>query len=127
MGCYDIHMEAALHSAVSGLRAASKRLEVSAANTVNAQSVDYAPGRVVQTALAAGGTRAEAVPISPPSVPVYTPQSPAADADGIVQRPNVSLESEAVEQMLARRSFEANLRTIETADQMTRTVLDILA
>jgi flagellar hook protein FlgE len=32
-----------------------------------------------------------------------------------------------VEQMLAQRAFEANLRTIETADRMTKTVLDILA
>jgi flagellar basal-body rod protein FlgC len=120
-------METALHNAVSGLRAASKRLEVSASNTVNTQSENYTPGRVVQTALASGGTRAEAVPVSPPTVPVYDPQSPTADADGIVQRPNVALESEMVEQMLAQRAFEANLRTIETADRMTKTVLDILA
>lgn len=120
-------MEAALHSAVSGLRAASKRLEVSAANTVNARSEDYAPGRVAQSALATGGTRAEAVPVNPPTVPTYGPQNPVADASGIVQRPNVALESESVEQMLSRRAFEANLRTIEAADRTTRSLLDILA
>jgi flagellar basal-body rod protein FlgC len=120
-------MEAALHNAVSGLRAAGKRLEVSASNTVNTQSENYTPGRVVQSALASGGTRAEAVAVNPPTVPLYSPQSPTADAEGIVQRPNVSLAMESVEQMLARRAFEANLRTVETADQMTKAVLDILA
>ncbi len=59
-------------------------------------------------------------------MPVYSPQSPGADVDGIIQRPNVSLEVETVEQMLARRAFEANLRTVEAADQMTKAVLDIL-
>jgi flagellar basal-body rod protein FlgC len=120
-------MEAALQNAISGLRAAGKRLEVSASNTVNTQSGNYTPGRVEQTALAGGGTKAEAVRVNPPTVPIYDPQHPAADAEGVVQRPNVALESEMVEQMLARRAFEANLRTIETADQMTRSVLDILA
>lgn len=120
-------MEAALHNATSGLRAAGKRLEVSANNTVNARSENYAPDRVVQTALAGGGTKAETVPVSMAGLGVYHPQSAAADADGIVQRPNVAAESEAVEQTLARRAYEANLRSIETADQMTRSVLDILA
>ena len=100
---------------------------MSASDSVNTQSENYTPGRVVQSALASGGTQAEAMPVTPPTMPLYSPQSPTADADGIVQRPNVSLEMESVEQMLARRAFEANLRTVETADRMTRTVLDILA
>lgn len=120
-------METALRNAISGLRAADKRLEVSASNTVNARSENYTPGRVVQTARGDGGTATDVVNVSPPTVPTYNPQHPAADAEGVVQRPNVSPEAEAVEQMLARRAFEANLRTIETADQMSKTVLDILA
>lgn len=120
-------MEAALNSAVSGLRAAGKRLEVSASNVANARSEDYTPGRVVQAALASGGTRADAVPVTPATVPSYEPTSPAADANGVVQRPNVSLETEAIEQIIAQRSFEANLRTIETAERMSRALLDILA
>ncbi len=120
-------MEAALNSALSGLRASGKRLEVSASNVANARSEDYRPGRVVQSAQASGGTRADAVPVTPATVPSYEPQSPAADADGLVQRPNVSLEAETVEQIIAQRSFEANLRTVETADRMNKALLDILA
>lgn len=120
-------METALRNAISGLRAADKRLEVSASNTVNAQSENYTPSRVVQTALGGGGTKADVVDVRPPTVPIYNPQHPAADADGVMQRPNVAPDAEVVEQMLARRAFEANLRTIETADQMSKTVLDILA
>ena len=120
-------METALRNAISGLRAADKRLEVSASNTVNAQSENYTPRRVVQTALGGGGTKADVVDVRPPTVPIYNPQHPAADADGVMQRPNVAPDAEVVEQMLARRAFEANLRTIETADQMSKTILDILA
>jgi flagellar basal-body rod protein FlgC len=120
-------MEAALHNAVSGLRASAKRLEVSSSNVANARSETYAPGRVVQSALAGGGTRAEAVPVSPPTVPSYEPGNPAADAEGVVRRPNVALEGEVVEQVQAQRAYEANLRTLSTADRMTKSLLDILA
>ncbi|MEX2009750.1 MAG: flagellar basal body rod C-terminal domain-containing protein [Dongiaceae bacterium] len=116
-------MTPVLNIAVSGLRAAAKRLEVSASNVVNDRSTDYVPLRVQQTADADGGTRADTVPVRPASVPFFDPNDPAAAA----ARPNVSLEAEIVEQMLARRAFEANLRTIETAGRMTRALLDTLA
>ena len=116
-------MEPVLNIAVSGLRAAAKRLEVSASNVVNDRSADYVPLRVQQTADADGGTRAETVPVRPASVPFFDPNDPEAAAT----RPNVSVEEEIVEQMLARRAFEANLRTVETADRMTRTLLDTIA
>jgi len=116
-------MEPVLNIAVSGLRAAAKRLEVSASNVANDRSTGYVPRRVQQTAYAAGGTRAESVPVQPPSVPFVDPNDP----DAAATRPNVSLEEEIVEQMLARRAYEANLRTVEAADRMTRTLLDTIA
>ena len=120
-------MEAALHHAVTGLRASAKRLEVSSSNVANARSENYAPGRVVQSSLAGGGTQAEAMPVNPPTVPSYEPGNPAANAEGVVRRPNVAFEGEVVEQMQAQRAYEANLRTIGTADRMTKSLLDILA
>ena len=116
-------MEPVLNIAVSGLRAAAKRLEVSASNVANDRSTGYVPRRVQQTAYAAGGTRAESVPVQPPSVPFVDPNDP----DAAATRPNVSVEEEIVEQMLARRAYEANLRTVEAADRMTRTLLDTVA
>lgn len=120
-------MDAAFHNAVSGMRAAGRRLEVSAANTVNARSESHTPMRTIQSALPGGGTRAGTAEAAPATVPSFEPQHPGADANGVVQRPNVTLEEERVEQILAQRAFEANLRTVQTADRMTRTVLDILA
>ena len=120
-------MQIALHNAVSGLKAAARRLEVSADNVVNSRSDGYLPHRVDLVANALGGTRATAVPVTPPSVPFFDPDSPLADADGVAPRPNVSLEGEIVEQMLARHAFEANLRTVETADRMMRSLLDTFA
>lgn len=120
-------MDAAFHNAVSGMRAAGRRLEVSAANTVNARSDGYTPLRTVQSAQPGGGTRAATADVTPATVPSFEPQHPGADTNGVVQRPNVALAGERVEQILAQRAFEANLRTVQTADRMTRTVLDILA
>ena len=120
-------MDAALHNAVSGLRASGKRLEVSAANVVSSRSTGYTPSRVIQTAQPGGGTRADAIPVNPPTTPSYEPDNPAADDAGMVRRPNVALEAELVEQTLARRAFEANLKVVETADRVTRATLDILA
>lgn len=109
------------------MRAAAKRLEVSAGNLANARSEGFVPGRVVQSAQEPVGTRAEAVPVEPPSAPVYQPQHPAADQDGVVERPNVALEAETAAQIIARRAFEANLRTLEAVDRMQKSLLDILA
>ena len=53
--------------------------------------------------------------------------SSAADADGIVPRPNVSLTDELVDLKVAEHSFGANLRVLQTEDAMMSSLLDILA
>jgi len=65
------------------------------------------------------------VPISPPSVPLLDPANPAADDDGVVHLPNVSLEQEMVTQMIAVRSFQANVKVLEAQDEMIGSLLDV--
>ncbi|WP_420348779.1 flagellar basal body rod protein FlgC [Pelagibius sp.] len=122
---------------VSGLMAQSKRLAVSADNVANMRSrgVDpegpaaqpgaYQPKRVVDVTAGGGGVRGEVRPVTPASVKSYEPSSPDADAEGLVNRPNVNLAEELVTQIQAQRAYEANAAAIRTQDEVTESLLDI--
>ncbi len=139
-------MVSAIHSAVSGLHAASRRMEASASNIANArnsnpredarvrteprperrpdEAVVYEPVRVHQESVEGGGVRADFVPYEPPHVEVYAPDDPVADDAGIVARPNVDYATEFVEMQRAEDAYRANLRTIVAEDEMTGTLID---
>ncbi len=112
---------------LSSLFAQARSLAVSAANVANLRSVDYQPQRVVQTSDPEGGVRAVTVPITPPSVQVYDPNNPAADDDGRVALPNVSLEEEFVVQLQAKAAYKANLAILETQDEVLGELLDVVS
>ena len=129
--------------AVSGMNAASRRLEVSASNIANIRSTGalpnadgttpagalraYEPIVLVQTARAGGGTRTAIAPVTPPVTAMSDPQAPFADQNGLVAAPNVDLSQEIVGQMIASYSFAANAQVLKADDRMTRTLLDTLA
>ena len=121
--------------AVSGLMAASKRLDNSANNVANISSASNAstgreafkPQQVTQTSLATGGVRSGLQASEPSSFAVYQPDSVQADAQGIVNYPNVSLEREVVDQQLAKYDYKANLKVIERTDDMMEDLLNITA
>jgi flagellar basal-body rod protein FlgC len=122
---------------VSGLNLQTKRLAVSASNVANlgstgvrtdrAESAEngYVPHRVVGVTGPQGGVRGESRPIDPPSVQYYDPGAPDADEQGVVARPNVALEQEMVTQLQAKQAYKANLKVIETVDEMLGALLDI--
>ena len=129
--------------AVSGMNAASRRLEVSASNIANIRSTGalpdadgavpagapraYAPIVLVQTATADGGTRTAVATVTPPVTAVSDPQAPFANQNGLVAAPNVDLSSEFVGQMIASYTFTANAQVLKADDRMTRALLDTLA
>lgn len=130
-------------TALSGLTAASRRLDVSASNVANVMSTGalpgpdgtvpdgapkaYAPLEVVQTATAGGGTETRVKTVKPPSVASADPQAPFANADGLVAAPRVDLADQMIGQLIAKYSFTANLRVIKADDRMTKALLDITA
>jgi len=129
-------MSSVFSIAASGLAAQSKRLAVSADNVANIRSLGlsadgsnasagaYAPKQTALTSIPGGGVRATAVPVAPPSYESYEPNDPNADADGLVPRPNVSLEQEVVTQIQAVHAYRANLETIKAEDRMLGSLLD---
>ena len=132
-------MSSVFDIAVSGLRAQSRRLEISADNVANVLSLGvhpdpalakpeaFTPQRTVFVSNAYGGVEAKAVPVTPPAYLSLQPNHPDADADGLVPLPNVSLEREMVDQILALRMFEANVKVIQTQDRMLGALLDIVS
>jgi len=136
-------MSSILSIAISGMQAATTRLQVSANNVANALSagvlpdqqgnfpdgaqVPYTPQRVDQVELSGGGTRAIVSNVSPSYVPTYDPGSPFANANGQVAYPNVDLTEEAIQQLVARYAFAANARVVTSYDQMVKSLLDIKA
>ncbi len=129
--------------ALSGLNAATRRFDNSATNVANVNSVAVADAdspttdadgnALFQTRRSAdvtadgGGVRTTQPLANPVSVQQFDPDAPDADADGLVNRPNVTFEREAVEQIAASAQFQANLATIRTADELLESTLDILS
>ena len=127
--------------ALSGLSAASLRLEVAASNVANASSSGPLPGatasgtyppvyaaqRVEQTAGPGGATRATVVPASPPTVTAWQPDAPFADGRGQVAMPNVDLADQAVQLVMARLSFAANAQMLKADAGMTKMAINLMA
>lgn len=132
-----------LSISLSGLQAQTLRLAGSASNVANLRTTGalapqagdraaYQPVDTVQQALTGGdgqgqGTRAFFRPTNPAVTAEFQPDDPAANADGLVAAPNVSLERETVNQTQGLRAFQANLAAFRSADELTREVLNIRA
>ena len=126
----------AIQIALSGLAAASKKVEAGASNIANmatSGSLDdpdnapYTPLTVQQKTLAGDGggmgVQAEFTPKNPPFVPAYDPDSPFADENGVIGLPNVDLAEEAVNLNLAEYAYKASLRVIQKASEMQDALL----
>lgn len=124
---------------LSGMNAAQVRLGNSANNIANLQSTSsvvngqrveraYQPTDVSQRSIEpAGGVETSLRPRDPATTPVFLPENPAADAEGIVEFPNVNLEQEVVQQQIASYDIKANAKVIKVQDEMMESLLDIKA
>lgn len=131
----------AISSALSGVFAAGRRFDNSASNVANIRSVAapgvdgpatdeqgnplFRPGRTLDTTAPTGGVQSNRLLVDPSSVQEYDPSAPDADADGLVNRPNVDLVRETADRITGQRQFEANLATIRAADELLQATIDI--
>ncbi|NDK98296.1 flagellar basal body rod protein FlgC [Photorhabdus bodei] len=116
--------------ASSALSAQSQRLNVSASNMANADSVagpDGQPYRakqvVFRVAAAAGqetgGVRVSEIVDDPtPFRLEYQPGHPLADERGYVRMPNVDMVGEMINTISASRSYQANVEVFNTTKSM---------
>jgi len=139
-------MTDAISIALSGLTAQKQRLSVTASNIANIStngpipggSADngsstqqvYKPLETNQTSVAISGEGAGVLTTvqerNNPYLPIYSPDSDFADSEGFIATPNIDIASEAVELMLIKTAYKANLATLKTANEMTKQLLDQL-
>lgn len=122
----------------TALQNASKTLEVSASNVANIQTKGqiggtqengraYAARRVESTSLVEGGVRTQVREKNPATIPVADPDSPLANAEGLVEAPNVNLEEEIITQQFATYQFDASAKVLKANDEAIGSLLDITA
>lgn len=124
--------------ALSGMNAASRKVEASASNIANMTTTGaltpengpapYQPVTVAQSAIAlpngeSGGVRADTVLTARPFTPSYAPGSPFADDNGLVGTPAIDLAEETVNLQIASHSYKANAKTITIAGEMQDALL----
>jgi flagellar basal-body rod protein FlgC len=121
----------------SAMSAQSQRMNVTASNLANADSVAGPDGKpyrahqvVFETTVAdgqsTGGVRVARVIEDPsPMRMVYDPKNPAAGADGYVAMPNVNVVEEMVNMISASRSYQANVEVLNTAKTLMLKTLTV--
>ena len=114
-------MISAIHTALSGLTAFAKQVEVSAHNVANVNTDGFKKSRTEFVEVETGGVL--------PVVHKDDSSGPAVLKDtgyGLaqVELSNVDLGEEVVNQIIAQRGFEANLRTLKTADDILGSIID---
>ncbi len=118
---------APLQASARGMSVQQRFLETIAANIANAQTTRTPEGGAYkrQVAVAGGDGSTQNVVDSRPGRLVYDPGHPDANADGFVEYPNVDVNTELVDLMVARRVHEANVSVFQAAKSMLRRALDI--
>ncbi len=125
--------------ALSGLKAASKKIDASASNIANVQTAGsitgngqtpYAALTTVQNAQSdqngnSLGVSSSIVQKNNPFSAAYSPDSPFADENGFIGVPNVDLTEEAVNLNIAEISYKANLGVLKTSQELEKEVLSI--
>lgn len=125
----------------SALTAQSQRMNVTASNLANAESVagpngqPYKARQVVfqvqplggeSLARGVGGVRvSEVVESNTPHRTEYNPGHPLANENGYVVKPNVDVVAETVNMISASRSYQANVEVINTTKSLMNRTLTI--
>lgn len=129
-----------LTNALSGLTAATTRVGATSNNIANQRTVGkpgategseqvYQAQDVVQSSVEpSGGTRATVVNRQPEGgLLAYDPTSPLANGDGLVEAPNVDLGREFTDLIQSKNAYSANLKVLQTQEDLEREVTDIIS
>jgi len=112
-----------VNSTISALQAFKARLGVSADNIANANTDEFKKSRAT---LKEGTNGNVQVDINRVDTPGHRYQ--VLEGDQLVEKEssNVNLEEEFPEMMVTQRTYEANLKVLQTQDRMSGTLMDIM-
>ena len=114
-------MISAYQTAASALQAYGMKINANANNIANSQIRGYKRTNVSLATQPQGGVEATVT-----SVNAQGPTTSQATSSGLEQS-NVDLVSELTDMTMNTDAYKANLKTIQTADQMSKSLLDIMA
>ena len=117
-------MISSVNSNISALEAFGKKMGVTANNVANVESEDFEKSRAVLTEGANREVKVEIEKIETPG-PIVTE---IIDDGEIVEKEmsNVDLAEEIPQTIIAQRSFEANLKSIQAQEETLDSLFDII-
>ncbi len=115
-------MISAVNSALSGLQAFGNKINSNANNVANVSSEGYKKTRVTLSNRAPEGVKASVETIDSPG---NMRLEDTNNGRTMVELSNVELSEEIPDSQVNSRFYQANLKTLQTADKMTSSLLDI--
>jgi flagellar basal body rod protein FlgG len=113
----------AMNTALSALGAYLRKQDVTANNIANTSTSDFKRSKAAFEETSPAGVKVTLSRVETPGTPL-----PPDEINGEGhQMSNVSLEEEIVDLITTRHAFAANVKTIQTEDEMQGTLLDIIA
>lgn len=128
-----------IQSTADALHAEKTRIEVVAQNIANAQTTKGADGKPYQRQTVAfqsyidqlNGKDLQRLKVGDvnadtrPGEVIYAPAHPHANADGMLELPNVQVPLEMVDMITATRAYESNLNVLKSAREMAQQTIAI--
>jgi len=115
-------MISSINSSLSALTAFRKKLAVTSNNIANVNTDEFKKSRAILNEDSTGGVTADIEQLATPG-PVHT-----VIQDGVAtekEMSNVDLTQEIPEMIPTQRGYEANLKAIQTQDEMLGTLIDL--
>ncbi|MDU0355739.1 flagellar basal body rod protein FlgC [Paraglaciecola aquimarina] len=123
--------------ASTGMSAQSVRLNTTASNVANANSVSSSYGETYKArhpvfaaelnkASQDAGARVNVLGVVESNKPLqieYSPGHPMADENGYIYKPNVNIVEEMADMMSASKAYETNVQVADTTKRIFRNVL----
>ena len=112
-----------VNSAISALQAYKSKLRVTANNIANVNTDEFKKSRATLKEGTKGGVEVNIHRVNTPSL-----RHEAFEGKQLAEKEssNVNLEEEIPEMMVTQRTYEANLKVLQTQDRMLGTLMDIM-
>jgi flagellar basal-body rod protein FlgC len=117
-------MISGISASLSGLQAYGKRLANTGNNIANLNTESFKKGRVLLSEVQPQGVSARYEKVDVPGPQVF---EETADGGEMIELSNVDLSEEITGMMVDTHAFQANIKSLQAADEMTTTLLDIKA
>ena len=115
-------MISAYQSALSAFQAFGTKIEANSNNIANANTDGFKKNRVTLAEVQPQGVKAQVSKVTTPGAEVFQETSGGLSR---VELSNVELSSEIPEMNMNSQLYKANLKTLETVNEMAGTLLDI--